>query len=514
MAFFRCKMCGGDLAITEGMTVCECEYCGSRQTVPSMDSEKKITLFSRANRLLAACEFDKAYSLYENIVSEFPEEAEAYWGLILCKYGIEYVDDPKTGKKIPTCHRSSFENVMEDEDFDKVMDHADAIAVSVYREEARAIESLRKGILEVSAKEEPYDIFICYKETDDHGDRTLDSVLAQDVYKTLTEEGYRVFFSRISLEDKLGTAYEPYIFAALNSARVMLVIGTSYENFTAVWVKNEWGRFLQLIERGEKKTLIPCFKDIDAYDIPKEFRHLQAQDLGKVGAVQDLLRGITKIIPRQTGSPQAEQTATNKPPAFTTELSEKEKRRTGPALIRTIQLVGTNDSKDFFPAGPSTNRVDRARFSCMSMQIILNKPIGYQGTAKYKYIIYDDFDNVISEILREVATEPNYDKFAVVVYVVGKDGSKLRTGNYRVEAWIDDSQVYEYNFMIVDSSEDISRAGNRRQNDNTAIIRMLIEEKSNIETEIDNLSGFFSGKKRKQLEARLASINEQIRGLL
>ena len=37
-------------------------------------------------------EFDKAYGVFESIVADFPEEAEAYWGLCLCKYGIEYVD--------------------------------------------------------------------------------------------------------------------------------------------------------------------------------------------------------------------------------------------------------------------------------------------------------------------------------------------------------------------------------------------------------------------------------------
>ena len=300
MAVFKCKMCGGDLRIIEGQTVCECEYCGSRQTVPALDSEKKATLFSRANRLRAMCEFDKAYSVYESIVADFPEEAEAYWGLVLCKYGIEYVDDPKTGKKIPTCHRSSFDNVMEDGNFELVMEYADVIARPVYRAEAKEIERLRSGILEVSSKEEPYDIFICYKETDDKGDRTVDSLIAQDVYDALTEKGYRAFFSRISLEDKLGQEYEPYIFAALHSAKIMLVFGTSYDNFNAVWVKNEWSRYLSLIAKGEKKTLIPCYKDLDAYDMPQEFRKLQAQDMSKIGALQDLVRGIDKLIPKPT----------------------------------------------------------------------------------------------------------------------------------------------------------------------------------------------------------------------
>lgn len=294
------------MEITEESTVYECEYCGSRQTVPTADDEKKMTLFNRANRLRAACEFDKAAGVYESIAAEFPEEAEAFWGIILCRYGIEYVDDPATAKKVPTCHRSSFDSIFDDADFDMVLENSDPASRGVYREEAKAIEKLRTSIIEVSAKEEPYDIFICYKETDELGQRTLDSVIAQDVYDALTAKGYKVFFSRISLEDKLGQEYEPYIFAALNSAKIMLAFGTDYEYFNAIWVKNEWSRYLALIAKGDKKTLIPCYKGIDAYDMPKEFAKLQAQDMGKVGATQDLMRGIEKILKPVTGTTQVE----------------------------------------------------------------------------------------------------------------------------------------------------------------------------------------------------------------
>ena len=296
MAIIKCKMCGGDLNILEDSSVCECEYCGTKQTVPKVDDEKKLKLFTRAGKLLRGCEFDKAAGVFESIISDFPEEAEAYWGLILSKYGIEYVDDPATGKKIPTCHRSSFESVEDDPNFEQACENADAIARRVYREEARQIETLRKRILEVSGKEEPYDIFISYKELDEDGERTPDSVIAQEIYRTLTKEGYRVFFSRISLEGKLGVEYEPYIFAALNSAKVMIVVGTDYEYFDAVWVKNEWSRFLKLIASGQKKTLIPVYKDMDPYDMPKELRSLAAQNMGKIGAMQDLLHGVEKVL--------------------------------------------------------------------------------------------------------------------------------------------------------------------------------------------------------------------------
>lgn len=207
------------------------------------------------------------------------------------------MDDPGTGKKIPTCHRSSFDSVLEDENFDQTIENADIVAQRVYREEAKEFERIRKGILEVSSTEKPYDIFICYKETDEDGGRTLDSVLAQDLYTALTDKGYRVFFSRITLQGKLGEAYEPYIFAALNSAKVMLAVGTCYEYYNAVWVKNEWSRYLKICEADKSKHLIPCYKDLDPEDMPKEFNHLQGADLGKMGAVQDILFNMEKYIP-------------------------------------------------------------------------------------------------------------------------------------------------------------------------------------------------------------------------
>lgn len=318
MAVFKCKMCGGDLNITEADKVVECEYCGTTQTVPSADNEKKMTLFNRANRLRLNNEFDKAAALYEQLIAEFPEEAEAYWGLCLCNWGIEYVDDPATGEKKPTCHRASFESLMKDENYLLAMEYADVTAQRVYRREAQEIDRLNDAILSVSRNEKPYDVFICYKETDENGMRTYDSVLAQDIYDALTANGLKVFFSRITLEDKLGRQYEPYIFAALNSAKVMLAIGTKYEYFQAVWVKNEWSRFMRLAAKDRSKVLIPCFRDMDPYDLPDEFKGLQAQDLGKLGAVQDLVRGVGKLLAKDAPKDGDVQQAAVSNPAATT----------------------------------------------------------------------------------------------------------------------------------------------------------------------------------------------------
>ena len=167
---------------------------------------------------------------------------------------------------------------------------------------------MQRGILATSQTEAPFDVFICYKETDENGQRTRDSIMAQEIYYQLTEQGRRVFFARITLEDKAGQQYEPYIFAALNSARVMIVVGSSARNFNAVWVKNEWSRFLALMKKDKKKLLLPCYRDMDPYDLPEQLSVLQAYDMSKIGFLQDLIRGVNKVLDADKAPERARET--------------------------------------------------------------------------------------------------------------------------------------------------------------------------------------------------------------
>lgn len=309
MTVFKCKMCGGTIEIEQGTTVGICDCCGTKQTFPRLDDDRRANLYDRANHFRRNNEFDKAAGIYEQILNEDTGDAEAYWSLVLCRYGIEYVEDPATHKRVPTVNRAQFTSIFDDDNYKSAIKFADGYQESIYEEEANTINEIQKGILAISQKEDPFDVFICYKETDNYGKRTYDSVLANDLYHQLTQEGFKVFFARITLEDKLGSAYEPYIFAALNSAKVMVVLGTKPEYFNAVWVKNEWSRYLTLVrESGGKKTLIPAYRDMDPYDLPEEFSHLQAQDMNKLGFMQDLIRGITKIVRANDPKPAVRET--------------------------------------------------------------------------------------------------------------------------------------------------------------------------------------------------------------
>lgn len=289
-------MCGGVIPVNEGARSVQCDYCGSQQSVFFSSSSKEDNLLRRADNLRFACEFDMAIGVYLSILSDFPKCERAYWGLALSRYGVEYVEDPSSGMKKPTCHRTISTSFLVDRDYLKALEYGDVISKASYEEEGKKIDAIQKRIATLSMGEEPYDIFLCYKENDGAGGVTEDASIAYNIYKALEKEGYRVFYSRVSLDKNIGEMYEPYIYSALRTSRVMIHVTTSEEHTSSVWVKNEWSRYLEFLREEKGKTFIPCFKGVSMNELPIEIRSYQGIDFGKVGAMETLLVGLGKIF--------------------------------------------------------------------------------------------------------------------------------------------------------------------------------------------------------------------------
>ena len=57
MVFFKCKMCGGNLEVNENMSVGVCDSCGTQQTLPRLNNDKKTNLYVN---LLLKCDKKKS----------------------------------------------------------------------------------------------------------------------------------------------------------------------------------------------------------------------------------------------------------------------------------------------------------------------------------------------------------------------------------------------------------------------------------------------------------------------
>ena len=294
-----CNNCGGEYEYRHGRFVCR--SCGSYK--PEEISNEEVTLLYTAFQKLRLAEFYEAELEFDDIIHKYPENPNAYWGRLMAKYGIKYEQD-FDGRMIPTCYATSIESLLDADDYRMAMKYADADSKSYYQKQAEYIERVRKEWIEKAKKEKPYDIFICYKDSDLANDieRTQDSYAAQELYLHLTRKGYRVFFSRETLRDKVGEKYEPYIFNALATAKVMIVYGSKPTYITSTWLKNEWTRYEKRIQKGEKKpnSLLVAYEGFPPSELPTALSSMQCLNAGEKSFYSDLDDMVERILYGET----------------------------------------------------------------------------------------------------------------------------------------------------------------------------------------------------------------------
>ena len=291
-----CNTCGASLINRDGRWVCPA--CGTY--APEEITNEELTLLYNANMLLRTLDFDGAENAFTDLIERYPKNSAGYWGRLRARFGIKYERD-YNGKNLPTCY-AEVNSVLNDRDYLKAIQYADSATKDVYQKQAAEIEKIREIWLARASKEKPYDIFICFKDSDiENGEEhTVDSVRVKELYFHLRGLGYRVFFSPVSLNGISGEEYEPYIYNALNTATVMLVYGSRAEFFSSTWMKNEWTRFLKRIREKQKSegSLLVICDGVNPSELPQGLRSLQAMDAKALSFAQTLEQRVAEIISR------------------------------------------------------------------------------------------------------------------------------------------------------------------------------------------------------------------------
>ena len=293
-----CNICGANYENRNGRW--KCPACGAYK--PEELSNEELTLMFVADQKRRMGDFEEAERAYTDIIEKYPQNSYGYWGRLLSKHGIKYERD-YDGRMIATCCAPTIESLYSDKDCLNAIDLADNDTKQYFKSQAEYIESVRDLWIKKASKEKPYDIFICYKDSDlaNNINRTEDSFDAQNLYTHLVEKGYRVFFSRESLRDKIGEKYEPYIFGALASAKVMIVYGNSSEYITSTWLKNEWTRYQKMMREGSKKpnSLIVAYKGFSPSELPTSLSSAQCLDASGWNFYPDLDKTIKGLLEKK-----------------------------------------------------------------------------------------------------------------------------------------------------------------------------------------------------------------------
>jgi len=449
----NCRCCGGVLNVTS--IICKCDYCGATNIISDI-AGKYINQLNRANKLRQAREFDNALRIYDIILSENKPTVDLLWARTLCEYGIEYVPDPLSHKYIPTLHRVKDESILEYPSYKEAYELADDEQKEILKSEAEYIGNIQTKYLNIAAKESPYDIFICYKETDERTkEKTLDTQIAQDLYDKLTDMGYKVFFAKETLKSKLSVDYEPYIFAALKSSKVMAVVGTKSEYFMSVWVKNEWGRFLKLMDKDPQKQMF--FACDDPEELPRAFALKQVQLLSEEDAITNFANNISDYLAKisdKIKKPKIKDFETLKKEKFENDYNRilSLAKKGDMTLARTeigsclnsypdsakfvwlalcIDNNRTPDNIDSLKEDITKNKYYKAAIDCCKSEEEKNEYIKKAEQCKNQYMSQVDLNKLVTERSKEYADgfseNPIGEKMRSISNDIYKDINKIKT---------------------------------------------------------------------------------------
>lgn len=268
----KCDCCNADVTFEPEQWTAVCRFCRKKQVRPRSDGETLRDL-ERANELWADCRFDEAEARYQGVLARNPDEYEARWKLMLCKYGAQYVTDAATGAQYIVCHVARQSSLRNEAEYRHACELAPEAVRARYAEDAAFIDETQAEIRRLKDEEErPWEVFICYQQADNYGTATPEAQVAEAIHRRISDLGYQAFCAG-QHQAAGGSNYEAAVSRALETAKIMIVIGVSREHFEKTAVKSQWTRFLGRVAQQEDRLLLPLYQG-DPAGMPEEFRNL------------------------------------------------------------------------------------------------------------------------------------------------------------------------------------------------------------------------------------------------
>ena len=297
---FTCPSCASVFGIDCGDYI-KCRCCGNKyqKKIKELLEGRVYTDLSHAVEARQESDFDTARDKYDALISRYQGglgTEEAYWGKLLCEqYVIFYQNED--GDSIPSFWEINETSCFKSESYKKALEYGESSGNREnYERLAKLIEEYKQKYRAVK-KADPngYQIFICFKDSG-----TNNAQLGYDLYNQLSRN-YKVFFSKESLKTGLiGNDYEPHIYHAMRSSKVMIVLCSAREHLDSQWVKNEWWRFAKFCENdpSKEKTIIPVImSEFSPTLLPKDLKHCQYLNYDH-NLMRDLFKRLRTIFDR------------------------------------------------------------------------------------------------------------------------------------------------------------------------------------------------------------------------
>jgi len=154
-----------------------------------------------------------------------------------------------------------------------------------------------------------HQVFISRKKSDQAGNENPEVKIARELHRQLDALGIDVFLDDVSLEETGTAHYKKTIDDALDSANVLVAVGSSPENLESRWVRYEWDGFFNDIISGIKPDgqVFSLTSRMSSNELPRALRQTQWFDYDQGG-----LASLCKFINNALGDTSPDDDPTNR----------------------------------------------------------------------------------------------------------------------------------------------------------------------------------------------------------
>ena len=277
-------------------------------------------------------------------------------------------------------------------------------------------------------------IFISYRR--DGGE-----ALAQLLFDRFSELGFSVFYD---IESLTSGQFDTKIYSKIEECDdFILVLPPSALDrctYDEDWVRREIRHALKF-----QKNIIPVMMRgfVFPKDLPPDISDVTNKNGVSFQSMEYLEARIEKITSMLVSKP------TGVPSKLGSSKKVEIDKDHVPVIVNIMYSIGSNDVNDAWPQGEISSIINIDEFSVIQFQVRLSNIPKGSKTINQNLKIYHSQNGLVYYDSSEFDWRDEWDKFSTGWIIRGDDGGSVPLGKYTAEFWVNDSNVYIYNFEII-----------------------------------------------------------------
>jgi outer membrane protein assembly factor BamD (BamD/ComL family) len=288
-----------------------CKYCKHPYPKYVFQTHEEKELYDYAKKSIQSFYWSLAKTQLTKYVKAYPQSPYGYLGLLQVKHKFTFEKNESTQEfELNRQDISPVRDITHDELYKQgtsLLEQYNSLdEINVWKNIALYLKKSIQDYERLKNTLKPCEVFISFKSSDPSKpeQKTKDDAQAKEIYEYLTTQGGfkpdEVFYFSENHRTETG-GFEGKIFYRLETAKVLVLLGSKMDYITAKWVRNEWSRYYLMIEDRLKHpdSLMLALENTDPsflQKLPNELKSRAFLDTKNSDFLNDLTQAIRRVI--------------------------------------------------------------------------------------------------------------------------------------------------------------------------------------------------------------------------